>query len=127
MVNHSARPVEHPAILDPARASAHFGSRFEDQRIFIPIHAGPALTAPDDEWLGFAADRQVAVNREVAVRIFLARADLQTWIFVRHCVHAQFGRRKKREIAFAANQLPHSREVWPHISVRMPPVDTMAL
>lgn len=103
--------VNRPAIFNAPRVSAHFRFCFHDEHAFLPEHSNLARSAPDQNRRRIAANDDVAVERDIAVGVLLARANLKLRLLMRDRIHAQTWRREKSEVALAWNQYPDSRKI----------------
>ena len=106
--------VHGTAILSPACISADFRPRFHHEHSVCPECNDLALTATDHDGHRLPADRQIAVDRDITVRVLLPGPDAYLRVLVRDGVQAPLRRRQKTEIAFTANQLPDASEIRPH-------------
>lgn len=109
--------VHGTAILNLASIAADFRPRFQHEHGGLPECNDLALTSTDHDFHRLLADRQIAVDRDITIRVLLPSPDARLRVFVRDRVQVPFRRRQKTEIAFTVNQLPSPREIRQHTSL----------
>ncbi len=109
--------IERKLVLNAAYISAHFGDRFYYQGSTVPKGADMARSAMDRHNHWIAAEGQIAFNGQVAIAIFLPRADAQPLPVVVDGIDSQARRCEKGKVAFAADEPPCTREIRMHARV----------